>query len=275
MQEPELEYREMMASGASADLVRCVWHLRGRGEGDAPQPIVSDGCVEIVINLAEPFEQLLEDGRTVRQPLAMVVGPTARPTFVRPTGRIDVLGIRLQPWAAAKVLRHAMTDLRDRIVPLDDVVCGALRELPEQLADGKSLGAQLDRAMCGVADAGAKPIAEISRQAVELIPRAADAQTVRELAHRLGRSVRTIQRVFSDEVGLPPKTLLRIIRVQRSLALALSTNLRWTAIAARAGYHDQSHFVRDFRSHVGCTPTEFKPEVDSLTASFIDATATS
>lgn len=274
MQEAELEYREVPPPAASADLVRCVWSLRGTSCA-APQPIVSDGCVEIVINLADPFEQLADDGRVSRQPLAMVVGPTARPTIVRPTGAIDVIGIRLQPWAASRVFRASMSALRDRVLPLADVTRTPLLEIPEQLADLSDVDDRLGRAAGALRHHRAKPAADISRLAVEMIPRSSDAPTVRELARGLGRTVRTIERVFADDVGLAPKTLVRIVRVQRSLAIAMTTNLRWSAIAARAGYHDQSHFVRDFRSLVGCTPTEFKPEVDSLTATFIDAGTTS
>jgi AraC-like DNA-binding protein len=137
---------------------------------------------------------------------------------------------------------------------------------------------------------GASAHAELTRRAMALLARAPAARdpasrlavlhvttaskplTVRQLAERLGRSTRTIQRAFADDIGLAPKALLRIVRIQRAMALALRHQaLGWSTIAVRAGYADQPHFVRDFRSLVGCSPREFRPEQPSLTATFVDA----
>lgn len=265
-----IQYDQSDAPPALADAVRCVWRLRGEWDGST-QPIVSDGCVEIVLNLADPFEEIVDSGAT-RQPLAMVVGPTAQPTVVRPTGAIDIVGIRIQPWAAASVLGVAMHELRDRKVRLADVVRGAVLDLPDQLH-----GTRLDSARSAAVHASLRawlpqrPVG-VARRAVEEVAKARELPSVRELARRLGRSTRTIQRVFAHDVGVSPKALVRIVRIQRSLRLALTQpELKWSAIAARSGYHDQPHFVRDFQALVGCSPSEFRPEVEALTAAFVDA----
>src|SRR5688572_4948692 len=98
-----LDYNEWTPDGGTGDLIRCVWSLRGQGDGRPADPIVSDGCVELVYNLADPFEQVTDGGAHI-QPLTMIVGPTHMPTVVRPTGVIDIVGVRLQPWAGATVL---------------------------------------------------------------------------------------------------------------------------------------------------------------------------
>jgi AraC-like DNA-binding protein len=38
----------------------------------------------------------------------------------------------------------------------------------------------------------------------------------------------------------------------------------WTEAAVAAGYYDQSHFIRDFRRYVGCTPSAFLGEAGEL-----------
>ena len=246
-----------------------MWSLRGQGDGGPADPIVSDGCVELVYNLADPFEQVTDAGARI-QPLTMIVGPTYLPTVVRPTGLIDIVGVRLQPWAGATVLGTTMSSLRDKCIPLAEVKPGALTELAQRLRAEPADDRRFPLAATTLIEATRERPDPVVRVAVELIPEYREAPTVRELARRVGRSVRTMQRIFAEEVGLSPKELLRIMRVQRALALSrMEPPMRWITIAAQAGYHDQPHFVREFRELVGCTPTAFRADPESLAVQFL------
>lgn len=81
--------------------------------------------------------------------------------------------------------------------------------------------------------------------------------TVGELAERLGISLRTLERVCLQAFGFRPKLLLRRQRFMRSLVdYTLDPSLKWIG-AMDAIYHDQAHFVRDFREFMGMTPSEY------------------
>jgi hypothetical protein len=85
-------------------------------------------------------------------------------------------------------------------------------------------------------------------------------------------AVRDGYSAFSETLGLSPKMLARIARVQRALALARTDTLTtWSAIAASSGYFDQSHLVRDFRQLVGCLPSEFDPSRLPITDAFVES----
>jgi len=91
------------------------------------------------------------------------------------------------------------------------------------------------------------------------------------LSSRLGRSTRWVQRSFRHAVGLTPKMLLRIRRVQRAMRLAsIHPTRTWSSIAADVGYFDQSHLVRDFRDIVGATPSAFAGRERGITDAFIE-----
>ena len=80
---------------ALGHLVQTIWFARGaRAEFDQADPIVPDGCVELVFNFAAPFEHVDGTGRRWRQPRDLLVGPTIRPTTAVPTGEVDLLGLR-------------------------------------------------------------------------------------------------------------------------------------------------------------------------------------
>jgi AraC-like DNA-binding protein len=78
------------------------------------------------------------------------------------------------------------------------------------------------------------------------------------LARLAGMSVRSLHRLLERHVGVGPKWIVRRARVQEAAErVALGTSVDWAALAQDLGYHDQSHFIRDFRAQVGVTPAAY------------------
>jgi AraC-like DNA-binding protein len=64
---------------------------------------------------------------------------------------------------------------------------------------------------------------------------------------------------FKAAVGVTPKHYCRILRFQQTLAQAENgRRVDWTHIALDCGYFDQAHFIHDFRSFAGITPTGYQ-----------------
>jgi AraC-like DNA-binding protein len=85
-------------------------------------------------------------------------------------------------------------------------------------------------------------------------PRRAEA-----LANEAGLSLRTMQRLFYDYVGVSPKWLLRRYRLQEAAwHLAQGDDIQLAALAADLGYFDQAHLVRDFKCLFGCAPAQYR-----------------
>jgi transcriptional regulator GlxA family with amidase domain len=76
------------------------------------------------------------------------------------------------------------------------------------------------------------------------------------LAEEIGWSRRHFVDRFRDHVGLAPKPSARVLRFARASALLTSGRRPVGEVAARCGYADQSHLVRECRRLAGCTPSE-------------------
>lgn len=75
------------------------------------------------------------------------------------------------------------------------------------------------------------------------------------LAAEIGCSRKHLVAGFGSEIGLPPKTLARILRFARVLRrLDGADRPAWAEIALDCGYYDQAHLIRDFRQFAGTTP---------------------
>ena len=93
--------------------------------------------------------------------------------------------------------------------------------------------------------------------ACQEILRDPEVASVTELCERLGLATRSLERLCARYFGFPPKLLLRRQRFLRSLAeFMLNTRRKWST-AIDGQYYDQAQFVRDFRSFMGMTPSEY------------------
>jgi AraC-like DNA-binding protein len=94
-----------------------------------------------------------------------------------------------------------------------------------------------------------------ARAVVDFIARADGDLRVAELASRIGYSERQLRRVLGKWIGLGPKAVRRVIRLQHALRVATAEpDADWASAAATAGYHDQSHFSEECREMTGSPP---------------------
>lgn len=85
---------------------------------------------------------------------------------------------------------------------------------------------------------------------------------VAAIAAQLGMSVRQLERLCRDELGMGPATLYRRLRLRYAHWLIENTDRSVTEIAVEAGFADCAHLSRQFKEIYGQTPTarRLRPE---------------
>ena len=69
---------------------------------------------------------------------------------------------------------------------------------------------------------------------------------------------RQLEREFKGKIGISPKQLAKVIRLQSALKRILNRQSETlTEIAYESEYYDQAHFIRDFKEFTGTTPRKF------------------
>ena len=81
------------------------------------------------------------------------------------------------------------------------------------------------------------------------------------ICDRLGRSRRHLAVRFREQVGLPPKTVGRIMRFDRAVSLLAREDAELAGVAFECGYYDQAHLNRDFREFAGVSPAAFARQI--------------
>ena len=88
-----------------------------------------------------------------------------------------------------------------------------------------------------------------------------------EIAARTHMSPFYLNRIFREEIGVPPYTYLLQTRIKKSIELLLKTD-SITEAAFTLGFSDQSHFTRLFKKDVGITPKQFL-NINSINHPFV------
>ena len=242
-----------------------LWHVEATASNDG-ETICPDGRTEIVLHLGAPMRER-SDGVDRAQPQHLLVGQMDRPVTIVSTGSLCMVGARLQPSALHRMLPVPQDRLVGQIVDLESIWGAWTRETVERVAataDPHSALDSFERALESLVPSDGPSDPHIAT-AVERLERSGGNASIARLADDSGLGRRQFERRFREHVGLPPRLFGRIVRFQRAFhALGHEGG---AAIAARCGYADQAHLVREVRRFAGQTPT-LLAEAEGLTAFF-------
>ena len=278
----EVPYTEIAPPPDLAPYVDRLW-LRTTLVGGDVVRVLPDGCVDLIVD--------------ARHGAAELVGTMTRAALVA-TGPAQLVAVRFRPGTATALTGCALADLTDRSADAPDLglACGAVADLVGAICDptaatrcgashaddaGRSAREPADlrraaplsaRIPLATADharvaalvawlrarlADAAPPDALVARAVALL--STGAGRVDDVAERLRVTRQHLARSFRRDVGISPKQLARIARMQRA-AVALRRGGDLARLAAELGYFDQSHLTHDLRDLAGLTPTAVAAE---------------
>ena len=239
---PTSTYREHPPPPALAGHVLCVWsQVIGSGDLWYRHRVLPDGCADIV---------------WIGEAPAVVAGPAMGPVVVALPPRALVVGVRLRPGAASAVLGPSASELADRDTPLRDIWGRGADAVSAGVIEQPSIAARLAGVEAALARhlARARPLDPTVAAATCWLARHPEGR-IAELARLLDVGERRLRRRFAAAVGYGPKTLQRVLRLQRLLALAgRSRSVSLAVLAAEAGYADQAHMSREVQALTGRSP---------------------
>ncbi|WP_321317612.1 AraC family transcriptional regulator [Labilibaculum sp.] len=85
-----------------------------------------------------------------------------------------------------------------------------------------------------------------------------EACFIEDYCKRTGTNYTTLNRSFTQIVGITPKKFERLIKFRKSLCSLIDSKDNLTSIGANSGYFDQAHFIREFKMFVNQTPSDYQ-----------------
>ena len=251
-------YEELEAPPNQRDIIACYWRFEVEKKDSLPfdHLIVPDGTVSL---------SYFEDGQSTAWRV-MIAGPGVEARKVHIAGVGRWIGIRLRAGVVRPVLGFAASELHNRSWPLEPLqpVASELRAALvgcTRLTDAtKRLAPYVERWI-----AAARPVDKVVVAAARAIADAGGHLLIGELAASLRLGPRQLRRRFTYEVGLTPKEFARARRARRVFVEALrKIKSHWSDLSNQAGYADQAHLARDFRSIFGMPPQVIDAYIRSI-----------
>ncbi|MEI5035038.1 helix-turn-helix domain-containing protein [Streptomyces sp. VB1] len=211
-----------------------VWTLEvPPGPPGPARSVLPDGCMDLIWSA----------GRLV------VAGPDTHAFRVDPRNRASCAAIRFPPGTAPVLLGVPADELRDHRVELADLwPRAAVRGLVDRIDRAADPAAALEDYALGLA-AETGPPDPLTAAVADRLGRGG---SVAATAAEVGLGARQLHRRSLAAFGYGPKTLARILRLQRALSL-VRAGLPYAEAAPAAGCVDQAHLAREMRALAGTT----------------------
>lgn len=236
-----------------------IWTPAAHGGVEDPGAAlwVLPGEARLVVT--EPGAQLsalIGNRRYDALPQVVLFGPTSRATRLTASGgSVVTIGLSALGWAG--IVGRSAAALGDRVVAAADVFDGRLvAALTEALDAGcdEPIANRLD-AVLGTAPPARCPDEPLVLGLTEIIE-GGGVSVAEEAGEQLGVASHVVRRSALRHFGYPPKVLLNRRRFVHALERMILSN-RGYSEAARHGYFDASHFIRDAKRFLGMTPRRF------------------
>lgn len=229
-------------------------------EGEVTERVIPTGFMEMMFHYKTPFN-VYQQSNQQQQPTSFIGGMSSTFSDVSASNGSGVIAVTFKPEGACHFFKFPLNEIENQIINLNDIYSKEIHLLEDQLLNIPDLHSKIHLIEAFLI----KKFREINthdacllKNAVQLIRRKNGQIRIKELSHALFTTERTIERKFSVFLGKSPKQYSRIVRFNKTVddLYALGTK-NLTQLAYMNEYADQAHFINEFKSLSGYTPTEF------------------
>jgi AraC-like DNA-binding protein len=238
-----VSYKEYFPAKQLEELIHCYWQLQSL------QPlkeafsyrVVSDGCIDIFFNMNRREE-------------SFAMGFCKKYTSFSIGTEFNYVGIRFYPSVFPKMFGFSAYELRDKESWLIDVLPKMAEWLLVEMSGEMTvLRVKLDHYFCAwQKEHEFSDDPRFEKALMLILKRKGYLEVENDLD--IGLSPRQLRRIFNFYIGTSPKSFCKVVRFQH--ILKQQEKHRDARIYEDLGYYDQSHFIKEFKTFYGLSPSE-------------------
>lgn len=175
-------------------------------------------------------------------------------------GRGVVFGVKFKPGGFFPFLKSPVSVITNESIRIKEIFGGEVNRLEEHI-----LSQSNQEKMIKIVDCFLQEKLPQEDDKVTLVnniiakiytdPEIVKVETICEL---FSMNIRKVQRLFKDYVGVSPKWVIRLYRLQQAAEKMDQSEIEnFTQLAYDLGYFDQAHFNKDFKNFIGISPQTY------------------
>lgn len=256
-----MNYQTFQPHSDIASLVKCYWTLEVPAVNSERQRIIPDGCIEMAFILGDDIKRYTSENDFILQPRAMVLGQTIEPFYIEPTGYVNTFAVRFYPYGFASFVNAPIQNLANKETPVEQL----FGEIPANELEQKIIHATSTQQRIEIIEHfllnklnDKATIDNIVKATVDTLLSTKGNSPINAILKQDLSKRRQLERKFLKQIGISPKQLGKVIRLQTALKMLLNQKTEsLTKIAYESEYYDQAHFIKDFKEFTGTNPKAF------------------
>ena len=256
-----MNYQTFQPHSDLSALVKFYWTLEVPFDpNNQKQKIIPDGCIEMTFNLKDKIKRYVSEDDYIVNPNSMVMGQRTKSYFIEPLGDVDSFAICFYPYGFANFVCTPLENLVDIETPIESL----FGEIPAKELEQKILQATNTQKRIEIIETFLlnklnenKTIENLVKTTVDTLLVTNGSTSINQILKDDLSKRRQLERNFKKQIGISPKQLGKVLRLQTALKMILNDKGSLTNIAYESEYFDQAHFIKDFKEFTGTSPKEF------------------
>jgi AraC-like DNA-binding protein len=238
-----------------SEYVNCIWMLENNSSQHT-ELVYPTGKIQLLFHYKEPFDEVKSNGASSAQPQFTVCGQKTTFSNVTASGRSGMIGIVFHPHAASALFPFNLNEITDKSVSIEDIFTDWKynKEKFMECTDNRERVKMIESFLMKKINIENRYHYSVARFCVADINAKKGALPIKEILNKYNVTERTLQRIFNRYVGVTPKKYSDFVKLEYAIQLC-KTKTPLMDVSFKAGYYDQSHFVKTLKEYTGLTPT--------------------
>jgi AraC-like DNA-binding protein len=266
-----MHYLEVLPDNIFSNHIESYWHFSAPvHNSDQAVEILIPTCTFNIIFTENPCLVKTESSWNILTKGASFFGQRSNCLLIKSKSPIELYGIRFKPFAFSHLINTPIYQLNDRFIPLQKLLkldtgsLSLLTEINKHIPTFEKFSILND--FMYILFKTTLTVDEKLRAQLNYIMDRKGSLKINELSSEFGTSKVTLRKHFINKVGLTPKKVAKIWRMNHFLDMkAQKPTMNLTELSLEAGFYDQAHFIREFKQLFDIPPRAyFQQNMDAL-----------